>query len=99
VLLRDDALVRRDADFLLREPLDEVLRAVRPEDFLAVVFLFGDLRPLLRDELADFFRDELFLVAAINDLASCNIQTRTRITKLCTQLFIETLTDNHRHCD
>ena len=77
-LLRDDAVVRRDADFLLR---DAVLREVRPDDFRAVVFLAADLRPRPRAELADFFR-ELFLVAAINDLASCDIETHTRITKL-----------------
>jgi hypothetical protein len=64
-LLRDDAVVLRAADFLPRAPLDALFRAVRPVDFRAVVLLFADLRPV-RDELADFFRDELdFFVAAI----------------------------------
>jgi hypothetical protein len=45
--LRDDAVVRRDADFLPR----------------AVLFFFADLRPVLREELADFFRDDFFVAA------------------------------------
>jgi hypothetical protein len=63
VFLRDDPVVRRDADFLLRDPLDALFRAVRPVDFRAVLFLFADLRPVLRDELADFFRDVFFVAA------------------------------------
>jgi hypothetical protein len=63
-LPRDDPLVRRDADFLLRDPLEAVFRAVRPVDFRPVDFLPVDFRPVdflavafrPRDELADFFR-------------------------------------------
>jgi hypothetical protein len=58
-VLRDDAVVRRDADLLLRDPVDAVLRAVRPVDFRPADFRPVDFRAadfLPRDELADFFR-------------------------------------------